>query len=153
MALLSLCFGLLVTSCSTTVEEEGYLGIQANTSELELEVFNLVNEHRSSLGLNTLKFNSIAYTYATTHTKSMINDGTISHKDFDIRSSNLAVETNANDVSENVGSNFKSAEGIVQAWINSETHKTNMEGDYEATAVSAKADKNGVIYFTQLFLR
>ena len=77
----------------------------------------------------------------------------ISHDNFDRRSSDLTIAAKANYVSEIVGRNYITAEGIVNAWLESETHRKAIEGDYMYTAVSAKADSEGVFYFTQLFYR
>lgn len=144
----------VLSSCSTPslAEEEGpYL--ENTVSELEWEVLERVNAYRSSKGLNALVFDPIAHGYASSHTEEMILDGEISHDGFAVRSSKLAEEVDAGHVSENVGKNFATAEGIVWAWIKSPTHKKVMEGDFLFTAVSAKADPDGVLYFTQLFFR
>ncbi|MEW2920937.1 CAP domain-containing protein [Muricauda sp. ANG21] len=154
IAVIALFFSLLISSCSTSsIEEERNLYTAQIVSDLEMEILSLVNEYRSSQGLNVLEFSSVAYYYATTHSKSMANEGEISHKNFDVRSSKLAVEADANYVSENIGRNFKTAKGLVRAWINSPTHKEIMEGDYKYTAVSAVPDEYGELYYTQLFLR
>lgn len=145
---------LFMTSCSTSsLEDELVLSPESIASEIELEILDLVNEYRSSKGLTVLKFDGIAYNYATQHTDEMISEGQISHDNFDLRSSNLAQEARANYVSENVGKSYTSAKAVVQAWIKSDTHRKVMEGDFLYTAVSAKADSSGTLYFTQLFYK
>ena len=145
---------ILLTSCSTpSLEDEQVIYPQKMASAMEVEILDLVNEYRLSKGLNTLEFDHVAYDYASSHTKDMISEGQISHDDFDIRSSNLAQEANADYVSENVGKSFSTAKGIVEAWIKSPTHRKVMEGNFLYTAVSAKPDDSGMFYFTQLFYR
>lgn len=147
-------FILTFTACSSSETEEfSQLYTENSTSNLEQEILALVNDYRKSQGLNTLEFSSYAYTYAEAHTEEMIAKGEINHDDFDQRSSNLAVEAHANYVSENVGRNFTTAKGIVNAWINSPTHRKVMEGDFIASAVSAQVDDSGVIYYTQIFFK
>lgn len=148
-----LIFSLSTSSCSAPPIEENNLNIVQNGNDLETEILNLVNEYRTSQGLDPLAFNATVYKYATAHSKSMATEGKISHVNFDIRSSELAVEAHANYVSENVGRNFKTARGLITAWINSPEHRKIMQGHYQYTAVSARSDEDGIIYFTQLFIR
>lgn len=152
IAFLSLLMTL--TSCSTaTQDEEVAIYEKASVSSIEEEVMELVNEYRVSQGLNTVEFDNVAYTYAESHNQYMIEQGVISHDNFNKRSSKLTVEAKANFVSENVGKDFVTAQGVVNAWINSPTHKKVMEGDFNYTAISVKEDSNGVLYFTQLFYK
>ena len=145
---------VFITSCSTpSLEDELRLSAENVASDIELEIFYLVNEYRLSNGLNALEFDGIAYDYAAQHTNGMISDGQISHDNFDLRSSNLAQETHADYVSENVGKNYTSAKAIVQAWIKSDTHRKVRDGDFLYTAVSVEADISGTLYFTQLFYK
>ncbi|MCR9228326.1 MAG: CAP domain-containing protein [Flavobacteriaceae bacterium] len=146
---------VLTTSCTSTSAEEEVdsFHFEAQVSPMEMEILELVNEHRASIGLNTLDFDKTAYDYAIEHTKEMIVKNEINHDDFDRRSSDLTIETKANYVSEIVGRNFITAKGVVHAWLKSDTHRKAIEGDYFYTAVSAKADSKGVFYFTQLFYR
>jgi uncharacterized protein YkwD len=156
LAFLSLFMSL--TSCSSTsLEEEVTLyenvAVSASVSTIETEVFTLVNEYRVSQGLSEVEFNAVAYEYAVDHNLYMIEQDEISHDNFSKRSSDLAVEVGADFVSENVGKNYVTASGIVNAWINSATHKAVMEGDFNYTAVSVEEDADGVLYFTQLFFK
>ncbi|MRI01195.1 CAP domain-containing protein [Kriegella sp. EG-1] len=148
----------LTVSCSSSNTEEAELyaeiaatNSKAEISEIEQEVIDAVNGYRASKGLSTLKFSNIAYDYANAHNQYMIEAGEISHDDFAKRSAKLSTEANSDYVSENLGKDFYSAEQILEAWINSPTHKKVMEGDVNYTAVSVTADANGVLYFTQLF--
>lgn len=142
------------TSCSTSsIIEEEALFVANEASEIEMQVLHLVNKYRLSKNLTPLEFNAIAYSHAATHTNTMIEDGEITHKDFDKRASNLAMEADASHVAENLGRRYVSAEAVVEAWSKSPTHKKVMEGDYIFTAVSIKSDDEGTLYFTQLFFR
>jgi len=158
--LLLTALATLMTSCSTssTTEEEELYKVVATTEEVEIskieqDVIDVVNEYRVSVGLNAVKFNSVAYGYAIAHNEYMISKGTISHDNFDKRASDLSIEANADFVSENLGKDFTNAEDILEAWKNSPTHKKVMEGDFQYTAVSVTADKSGILYFTQLFFQ
>ncbi len=120
---------------------------------MEEEIIIMVNEYRVSKGLNALNFGDVAYSFAISHNDYMISEGKISHDNFNVRSSNLAVKAKADFVSENVAKDFTTANGVVKAWINSPAHKKVMEGDFVSTAISVKADEDGTLYFTQLFYK
>ncbi|MBU2996767.1 CAP domain-containing protein [Cellulophaga baltica] len=156
LAFLSLLVSL--TSCSSTsLEEEVELyenvTVSASVSNIEEEVFTLVNEYRVSQGLTEVEFSAVAYNYAFDHNEYMISEDAISHDNFNKRSSDLAVEVSADFVSENVGRNYVTASGIVNAWINSDTHRAVMEGDFDFAGISVEEDADGVLYFTQLFFK
>ena len=152
IAFLSLLMTL--TSCSTaTQEEEVAIYEKVSISTIEEEVLDLVNEYRVSQGLEVVIFGDVAYDFAASHNEYMIEQGVISHDNFISRSTDLTVKADADFVSENVGKDFTTARGVVNAWINSATHKKVMEGDFTYTAISVKEDANGVLYFTELFYK
>lgn len=146
-----------MTSCSSSDSEDDiFLEVSDSTSDFpafEKDVLTLVNEHRTSEGLNPLEYGHVAYDFADSHNKYMISEGKISHDNFNLRSSNLSVKAKADSVSENVAKDFVNAKGVVRAWINSATHKKVIEGDFTHSAISIKADNEGVLYFTQLFYK
>lgn len=149
---------LLLTSCSgndSLEEDQLYQSTSLSTKEspMESEVFQLVNEYRLSQGLNTLQFSQEGYNFAQEHTQYMIEVGNINHDDFDRRAAQLSDETRAVHVGENVGRNFSTAAGIVEAWSKSAAHKKVMEGNYSLTAISAIQDSEGNFYFTQVFIK
>jgi uncharacterized protein YkwD len=45
------------------------------------------------------------------------------------------------------------AHKVVDGWLHSPGHKKNIEGDYNFTGIGVSKDKNGRIYYTQIFLR
>lgn len=147
---------VMTTSCSKTeiVEEQfAATALVISNSETELEIFELVNNYRTELGLTTLSYDTRAQSYTTSHNAYMISKNKLSHDNFAQRSSELSVEFNAVMISENVGRNFKTAQAVFEAWLASPSHLRNIEGDYDATAISVYADKNGMLYFTQVFIK
>ena len=149
---------VVTSSCSKTeLTEENFttsalVSNEAN-NETEIEIFNLVNTYRSELGLSQLSYNNQAKAYTTDHNTYMISKDEISHDNFAQRSSDLSVEINASRVSENVGRNFSSAEGVFEAWLASASHLKNIEGDYTQTAISVSKANDGSLYFTQVFIK
>ncbi len=143
----------VANSCSKEPLESSTPIAIANSTQVEQELLGIVNNHRISLGYNSLSFSSVAYEYANSHTDYMIAKGSISHDNFSARASNIAAEVNASEVSENVAKDYASAVEAFQNWISSSTHRKSIEGNFTHTAVSVKKDTHGNFYFTQLFYR
>ena len=56
-------------------------------------------------------------------------------------------------VGENVAYAYSSARSLVNAWINSDSHRQNIEGDYTDFEVSAEQNKEGKWYYTNMFIK
>jgi len=124
-----------------------------SSGNVEADVFMLINDHRTSIGLGELQYDNTAYIYASSHTDYMISQGVISHDNFNARATSLSSEVNALSVAENVASNYPTALIAVQNWLASPSHRLSIEGDFTHTAVSAKVDDNGNLYYTQFFFK
>lgn len=155
-------FVLSIVSCSTSSEFEEEVALYENTEEVsstkltatefEMEVFNAVNDYRVSIGLNALTFSETALPDAEEHTDYMISKGKISHDNFNKRASKIAKKTNAKQVSENVAKKYDSAQEVLEAWLNSTSHRNTIEGEFTHSTLSAKKDATGEYYFTHIFL-
>jgi len=59
-------------------------------------------------------------------------------------------------LAENISKHDRSS-GFVDAalgqWLGSRAHKKNIDGDYDLTGVGAAQDADGVVYFTQIFVK
>jgi len=122
-----------------------------NVTAVEIQLLDLVNDHRKSLGQSPLSFSQVAYSYASDHTDYMIAKGSINHDNFNIRASGIASEVNARAVSENVAKDYESAQKALQGWLASESHRNTMEGEFSHTAISVKENAEGTLFYTQLF--
>ncbi len=143
----------MATSCSTESADNTIIVEAENNVALEQELLGIVNDHRTSLGFNSLEFSTVAYTYANAHTDYMISKGSISHDNFSSRASKISQEADAEYVGENVARNYATANQAFAEWFASPSHRKTMEGEFTHTAVSVKVDANGNFYFTQLFYR
>ena len=154
---LLLAFAITMTSCSTTdVAQEEELFESAKLVSMttpEEELFEMVNHYRIENGYNPLIFSEEAYQAAQEHNAYMITENKISHDNFNKRASKLAQQTNAVVVAENVAKDFGTNEGALNGWLNSESHKKTIEGDFTHTAVSISISGNGKPFFTQIFYR
>lgn len=156
MALLGV---LSFASCTTSNlnEEADDLEIELvsplETKAIELEILDLINEHRLSMGLSTLDDMDIVKSVAYSHTDYMVETGEVSHANFFKRSEYLKENAGAKEVSENVAYGYTSAESVVNAWLKSEAHKNNLEGNYTNFDVAAEKNENGKWYYTNIFIK
>lgn len=155
-----IAFGLFSVSCSP---EEDVTAIEpvntelsnkpANLSSLELEILDLINQHRSTLGLNTLEQLNVISNVADTHTSYMIENDQVSHDNFNQRVALLTSNANAKNVGENVAYGFHSAQGVVSGWLNSEAHRAIIENsEYTHFGIAIEKNTSGRNYFTQIFI-
>ena len=153
---------LVITSCSKedSVENEAakyeidLASAQKNDNQMSVEILELINIHRASLGLGTLQMdNQYASAFAVDHTEYMIEKEQINHDNFSYRSEGIKYYDNAKTVGENVAYGYDTAESVVNAWLNSPGHRENIEGNYSHTGFGVMKSDKGHSYITQLFYR
>ena len=127
--------------------------VEHEAKTIEVEILELINNHRLSLGLNPLADMAIVKSVASSHTDYMVDNDEVSHHNFFTRSDYLKSNAGAKKVSENVAFGYSSAESVVRAWIKSEPHKENLEGDYTNFDVSAEKNEEGRWYYTNIFIK
>lgn len=145
-------------SCSTesvddSAEQIEITEISIEAKSIELEALELINEYRLSQGLNALDDMSIVKSVALSHTDYMLENNEISHDNFFKRSEYLKSNTGAARVSENVAYGYSTAETLVKAWIASDGHRENIEGDFTNFDISAEQNENGRWYYTNIFIK
>lgn len=148
-------FVCIIGSCTTEpVNNADTTIIEAeNVEAIEGALLIIVNNHRNSMGYNSLNFSEVAYEYANLHTDYMISIGSINHDNFSSRASSMSSKVSAEYVAENVAKNYATASGAFDNWLSSSAHRKTMEGEFTHTGISVKKDANGNLYFTQLFYR
>lgn len=120
---------------------------------METDVLNAVNDYRLSIGLNALsKVDEITF-QADDHTMYMSSNEVVNHNNFNVRYSNLVTGVGAKSVAENVAFGYSNADAVVKAWIKSDGHRENIEGDFTHFGIAIDQDKNGKNYFTNIFIR
>lgn len=153
-----ICAFLSLTSCSTdSLDEDAVITNQIlsapDAKPLEIEALELLNAYRIDKGLNALSNNDTVKAVAFTHSDYMRESNDVSHYNFFVRKQSLQQKENARIVSENVAFGFTSAQSLVDAWINSPSHRSNIEGDYTHFDISAEQDENGDWYYTNIFMK
>ncbi len=157
-ALLPLAIVLTMVSCSTDSSEgtstDKTVVTTYNYNDTELKIITLINNHRESIGLNALEvINHISYK-SEQHNYYMIDNNLVNHDNFQQRSDNLKQVLGAIKVGENIAYNYSTADGAVSAWLNSPTHRANIEGDYTHIGISVTSDPaTGKKYYTNIFMK
>ncbi|MEL6973840.1 MAG: CAP domain-containing protein [Bacteroidota bacterium] len=155
-----LVMGSLFVTCSQS-ESNGELPVGTGTDgqtnpidavQMEIELLNLINEHRAQLGKSTLLSMPAVEKYAEDHNTYMISQNRLSHDNFNSRAVSISNETSASEVAENVARFYGTAEKALEGWLDSNDHKGTLEGSYSHTALKINLDASGKPYFTQIFL-
>jgi uncharacterized protein YkwD len=140
-----LSFLVLIISCNKSVDESN------SYSVMELEILQLINQYRILHNLERIEMNSVLFDEAVIHTSYMIEKDKISHDNNSERFSRIKEELGVSSFAENVAFGQKTANELVTAWLNSDSHRQNIEGSYTLTGISAKRNQEGVYFYTQIF--
>ncbi|NLP59187.1 CAP domain-containing protein [Lutibacter sp. B1] len=151
----------LLVSCSTDddgiyLKEENmqFKDVHLSYSEFELDILNEINEYRESKGLSTLEILNIVSTEAISHTKYMIELDEINHDNFSIRTNNLMKNASAKTVGENVAYGYSTAKGVLNGWLNSESHRKIIENNsFTHFGISVLKNNNDRYYYTNIFIK
>nr|WP_321234314.1 CAP domain-containing protein [uncultured Psychroserpens sp.] len=149
---------LLTFSCSTedfpeeTIDSMS-LPVPPAAKLIEIEILELINAHRINTGLQPLNNHNTIKAVAYTHTDYMVESNNVGHDNFFQRKNSLIDNADAIKVSENVAYAFSSAQSVVNAWLDSEGHRENIEGDYTDFDISAEQNEEGRWYFTNIFIK
>lgn len=148
-----------LTSCSKdSIEEMDSANLTAKPApvvytDIEYDVMELINSYRSDQGLPQLQYLDEGSVQAASHNQHMIENNEVCHDYFGNRYEALVKSVNARAVSENVASGFRTAEAVVNAWIKSEGHRKNLEGEHTHFGISVKEGMDGKLYFTNIFVK
>lgn len=129
----------------------------SSESAMEEEVLRLVNEERTKRGLNALKRASDLDALARAHSADMINRHFFDHNNPDgqspfdrMRAAGISYRAAA----ENIASGQRSAEAVMNAWMNSSGHRANiLNATYTEIGIGAVKSSGGTIYWTQEFVK
>lgn len=143
----------LVSQNQTTVQE-AFVDKPYPYQEKELEILEVINDYRASIGLNRLQYIDHASFIAEEHNAYMISKNSLNHDYFDDRAQDIIRNSGAKRVYENVARNFTQAPPLLQAWLNSPGHKANIEGDFTHFGLSVSVHpETGKLYCTNIFVK
>jgi len=154
VAILSFMVSCTADDASQETSDSPALVTNYEYSSVELEAMTLINDYRVSKGLKPLeKINHISYK-SEEHDNYMIANNVVNHDDFEARSSNIMRVLKAKTVSENIAYNYNSAKGAFDAWLLSDSHRKNIEGDYTHFGISVRENPaTGKKYYTNIFAK
>ncbi len=128
---------------------------QSNTyASEELEIINLINRHRSSIGKKALKIDSYLSRIAYRHSKNMAYKR-IQFGHFEMRKRLKKIINryeHFNSYAENVATKQKTPREVVESWLNSPTHRENIEGNYNFCGISIVCNPQGQKFYTHIFV-
>ena len=157
MTLWIYCFRvLLLLLVWLTLERESPITHADDVSALEQQVHDLINSHRSSIGLKPLNYSEEIADVARRHSRNMANGYVgMGHEGVEERGRVLLRTIRYTEFAENVGANSLAGSSTVQAavtgWLNSPGHRANLEGNFDLTGVGVAHSGNS-FFFTQIFL-
>jgi uncharacterized protein YkwD len=124
-------------------------------SSVEKEILRYTNEFRQSKGKPTLVMEDIINRQAEKHARNMAKGKTpFGHQGFKDRVNAIKSETGfISSAAENVAYGNMTAKEVVQGWIKSPSHRKNLLGNYTHIGIGVAQNKNGRLYFTQVFIR
>jgi uncharacterized protein YkwD len=121
----------------------------------EQDIVNLINVYRDTTGKNTLAIDSIVLREARIHSINMATGKTpFGHDGYQVRAERIFNETGGTSFGEKVAEgNYPTADYFIDSWLNSPSHKENIDGDYNYTGVGVAETETGIKYCTQIFLK
>ncbi|MCT4595856.1 MAG: SafA/ExsA family spore coat assembly protein [Anaeromicrobium sp.] len=128
-----------------------------DVKNLENEVIRLVNVERSKNGLPALKANWQLSRCARYKSQDMINKNYFSHESPTYGSPFKMMESfglRFSSAGENIAKGQRTPKAVMNAWMNSPGHRNNiLSRTYTEIGVGLAKDKNGVSYWTQMFMK
>lgn len=114
----------------------------------EIELIDKINSHRVSLGLSNLRINNYVTSKCFSHNSNMAEQKEVTHNGFVSRSEIITNSLGAKSVGENIAYGFTSTTAILNAWLNSPSHKKNLENPKWTEMGLSITDK----YVTNIFI-
>jgi uncharacterized protein YkwD len=126
-----------------------------SASAIEKAIVADINLYRNQHRLAPLTMNEQMVKEARQHSADMAKHSIpFGHNHFMSRINRLHKQIKGSGAAaENVAYNYKDAHDVVNNWLKSPGHKRNIDGHYNLTGVGIAYDKNGKLYFTQIFLK
>ncbi|WP_290793646.1 CAP domain-containing protein [Flavihumibacter sp. UBA7668] len=151
---------LIQISCKTGPSGKSRTGSVSSATNLsagslEQSILLEINNYRKKKGLAPLRVNAVVATEASLHSQAMARKQVaFGHGGYGGRVKRISSRLEGLVGSaENVAVGTMSAAEVVKRWINSPTHRKNIEGPYNLTGIGVSKDATGRFYYTQLFIR
>ncbi len=118
------------------------------------DVLHYTNQFRRSKGKQELIMRNDLNAIARKHSEDMAKGRrAFGHGGFNQRHEQVKHIFRSCTMAENVAYGSRTGKEVVGDWKNSSMHRKNMLGDYKYIGIGTARDRNGRIYFTQIFVR
>lgn len=158
----------LVDTTGSNILREGSANVVRANTTIEQQIIALVNSERAAAGLPAFRVNGQLNGAATLHTLDMVSIsnrygpsvghqhvlyGTIRPQLSDrLDAAGWDNWTTSIAFGENIAYGYTSAAEVMTGWMNSAGHRANiLSASYDEIGVSVIADKDGILFFTQVF--
>jgi len=131
-------------------EQKENTDVQYFYTDFELKLIDEVNNYRKSLGLEEVKTSDYISQICLEHNNYMQKQGKASHDNFESRSERIVNNLDADSVGENVAFNFSTPRATLHAWLQSPSHKENLENPKWNTMGMSNFSKYSTNIFAQL---
>jgi uncharacterized protein YkwD len=117
------------------------------------DILKYVNEYRRRKRMPALAMSAVMSAEAQKHSENMAAHRTaFGHSGFKNRMKRILPQINGDgSMAENVAYGSTTAKQVVERWLKSPVHRENIEGPYNLTGIGIATDRNGDLYFTQIF--
>lgn len=144
-----------IVLAGTCVGLEGYSAAPGRTGDnINTDILHYVNLHRKQKGMLPLVMDEAIAAVARKHSEDMAKGRTpVGHKGFSSRMKQISRKIGpVGAMAENVAYGYTSGKAVVEGWLESPGHRENMEGNYRLTGIGVARDKDGKLYFTEIFV-
>lgn len=108
-------------------EQKENTEVQYFYTDFELKLIDEVNNYRKSINLQEVKVSNYISQICLEHNSYMQKQGKASHDNFENRSERIVSNLDVYGVGENVAYNFSTPRATLHAWLQSPSHKENLE--------------------------
>ncbi|MEO7924482.1 MAG: CAP domain-containing protein [Chitinophagaceae bacterium] len=143
-------FPLLIVAVSLLVFLPSFISMPA---DLDKDVLTWTNQFRRSNGMKELIMREDLNEIARKHSEDMAKGKTdFGHDGFEKRYSKVRKIFKSCTAAENVAYGATTGKDAVTQWKNSSPHRHNLLGDYRYIGIGTARDREGRIYYTQIFV-
>jgi len=131
------------------------LSFTNKSSGLDQDVFRYTNQFRKSKGLSALAMRDDLNEVARKHSENMASGKVaFGHDGFQQRQAKVRqIIKPWHSMAENVAYGVSTGKDVVSIWKKSSGHRANMLGNYTYIGIGTASDRQGRIYYTQIFVR
>lgn len=122
--------------------------------DLVKDVLKHTNKLRKTKGLKELEMRDDLNAIARKHSEDMAKGrSAFGHGGFSQRQAAVSRHLKYSSIAENVAYGPTEGKEVVAMWKGSPGHRKNMLGNYKYTGIGTARSRQGIIYYTQLFVR